>query len=688
MKLLTHENLDLDGSGMDTTMVNNTLVNGTMGVNRREEEKPVQNIDRWELLHKERARKQASYDEELEQLHDDIAYEKDVLRTAQVEKQRQQQLSILRKELDLIRKSTEAASNSPHDGQDQESKADAKKWVIAPSQAEEEWELRKKESGNDHIDELMRMVGLEAVKFKFLKMLDTIETAQRQEELIQKSDDPESINAKPMSKCFHAAFIGNPGTGKTTVAKLYAEFLKSLGMLPDKDFHKTTGASLLQGGIKAVDKAISGIHSYRPEGVLLIDRPQPLATEKGREVVEYMMHEMDRLEEKVTFVFAGNKKDIETLLNFYTRLRQRVHFDFKFEDFKDPEIFQLLQKQLKDKYGGKMRLEMGHNDLFMRVISRRIGRGRGKSEFGNVRDVEAAIKQIQARQASRLAEKRKAHLEADDFFFSKTDLVGLPPVDALDQSASWTELNKMVGLDAVKQAVRVFVDRAQTNYQRDLDEQPPVQILLNKVFLGSPGTGKTTVAKYYGQILAEIGLLSRGELMVTNPADFIGQALGESEQKTKAILDGARGNVLIIDEAYGLSGASSGGGSSDGHTGQAGDSYKSAVIDTMVAEVQSTAGEDRCVLLLGYKESMEKLFQTVNPALGRRFPLSSAFEFEDYTHEQLRLIFHVKLKEAGFRATDRAEEAALEVLRRSRNSRNFGNAGEVDIILNRAKDNQ
>ena len=104
--------------------------------------------------------------------------------------------------------------------------------------------------------------------------------------------------------------------------------------------------------------------------------------------------------------------------------------------------------------------------------------------------------------------------------------------------------------------------------------------------------------------------------------------------------------------------------------------------------MQSTAGEDRCVLLLGYKESMEMLIQAVNAVLGRGFRLSSAFEFQDYSSEELRLIFHVKRKEAGFRATDRAKEVAMEVLRRSRNHRNFDNASELDIFLNRAKDNQ
>ncbi|KAI3331712.1 P-loop containing nucleoside triphosphate hydrolase protein [Xylariaceae sp. AK1471] len=719
MEVIARDNLDLNEGDMGITMVKDTLLNGIAEMNRMKEEKPAKNTDRWLALHKQQAEGRALYEKEIKQLHDDIAYETDVLRAKQTEKQQQQHLYSLRRELERLRNSTESASNSAHDGQDQRPKIDTEKWRIAPSQTQEEWERRKKtESGNDHIDELMNMVGLEAVKSKFLEMLNTIETAQRQEEQIQGSDNSDrgnksdngnksvssnnsvsgygsesgddrvSSKARPISKCFHAVFTGNPGTGKTTVARLYAKFLNSLGMLPDTDFHKTTGASLLRGGTKAVNKAISKLHSSSPEGVLLIDRPRPLATEQGHEVVEYILHEMKRLQGKVAFVFSGNKRDIETFLNFDMRLRQQVHFDFTFEDFKDPEILQLLKQQLSDKYGGKMRLEMGDDDLYMRVISRRIGRGRGKSEFGNVREVEAAMRQIQVRQATRLAERRKAHQEADDFFFSKTDLISLPPSAVLDKSEAWAGLNKLIGLNSVKQAVRVFVDRAQSNYQRDIDEQPPVQISLNKVFLGSPGTGKTTVAKLYGQILADIGLLSRGEVMVKNPADFIGQALGESEQKTKAILDGAKGNVLVIDEAYGLSGASSGGGSSDEHTGHAADSYKSAVIDTLVAEVQSTAGEDRCVLLLGYKEGMEKLFQTVNPALGRRFPLSSAFEFQDYTNDELRLIFHAKLKEAGFRATDRAEEAAMEVLYRSRNHRNFGNAGEVDIVLDRAKNNQ
>lgn len=165
--------------------------------------------------------------------------------------------------------------------------------------------------------------------------------------------------------------------------------------------------------------------------------------------------------------------------------------------------------------------------------------------------------------------------------------------------------------------------------------------------------------------------------MVKNPADFIGNVIGGSEANTKAILASTVGKVLIIDEAYMLAG--------NPGTSSNADSFKTAVIDTIVAEVQSTIGEDRCVLLLGYKEQMENMFRDVNPGLARRFPLESAFVFEDFNDADLHRILDLKLNDVGFNATDQAKRVAMDVLRRARNHPNFGNAGEVDIVLDRAK---
>lgn len=168
-------------------------------------------------------------------------------------------------------------------------------------------------------------------------------------------------------------------------------------------------------------------------------------------------------------------------------------------------------------------------------------------------------------------------------------------------------------------------------------------------------------------------------VVVKNPSDFIGPYIGHSEQQTKGILAATVGKVLVIDEAYGLYGGGGGG------QGSVSDPYKTAVIDTLVAEVQSVPGDDRCVLLLGYREQMEQMFQNVNPGLQRRFPLSSAFQFDDFTDEELREIFDRKVKQQGYHVTDQAAKVAMEMLKRARNRPNFGNAGEIDIILNATK---
>ena len=136
--------------------------------------------------------------------------------------------------------------------------------------------------------------------------------------------------------------------------------------------------------------------------------------------------------------------------------------------------------------------------------------------------------------------------------------------------------------------------------------------------------------------------------------------------------------MLIIDEAYMLYPGGKGAGYSN-------DSYKTAVIDTIVAEVQNTPGEDRCVLLLGYKDQMEEMLENSNPGLARRFQLSHTFEFEDFDDQQLRQILDLKLKTQGLDATEKAKEVAVGLLSRARGRPNFGNAGAVENLISHAK---
>lgn len=191
---------------------------------------------------------------------------------------------------------------------------------------------------------------------------------------------------------------------------------------------------------------------------------------------------------------------------------------------------------------------------------------------------------------------------------------------------------------------------------------------------------KVSHKNYLTNLQTNRSLFTDKTVVTKNPADFIGSALGQSEASTKAILNNSIGKVLIIDEAYMLHSGSGGG---DGNGGA--DMYKTAVIDTIVAEVQSVPGEDRCVLLLGYEEEMIRFFQNVNPGLTRRFQLSEAFHFEDFKDPELQEILLWKLQSQGLGATPPAIATAIDVLARLRNGLNFGNGGDVENLISKAK---
>ncbi|PQE16474.1 nfx1-type zinc finger-containing 1 protein [Rutstroemia sp. NJR-2017a BBW] len=127
--------------------------------------------------------------------------------------------------------------------------------------------------------------------------------------------------------------------------------------------------------------------------------------------------------------------------------------------------------------------------------------------------------------------------------------------------------------------------------------------------------------------------------------------------------------------------------SGSGDKGGGADIYKTAVIDTIVAEVQSVPSEDRCVLLLGYEDQMRGMFQNVNPGLSRRFPLADAFHFADFDDQELEEILRLKLKNQDLGATDEAVSVAIDILGPARNGLNFGNGGDVENLISRAKSN-
>ncbi|KAH7247094.1 hypothetical protein MRS44_014903 [Fusarium solani] len=604
-------------------------------------------------------------DDEIDHLRRTRKYETEKAQQAEALKQKQEELRALREteaNLDKIKKAQQTNSAQPAT-------------PVPPPQfntissAASEWENMKKTEGasNAALDKLMGMIGLEAVKDSMLSMKSKVDTKLRQ-------------GFSLSGERFSCSLLGNPGTGKTTVARIYGEFLTSVGAIAGNSFEEVTGSKLANMGVSGCEQLLEKIMN-NGGGVMFIDEAYQLTSGNspgGKAVLDYLLAEVENQRGKVVFVLAGYSKDMESFFAHNPGIPSRFPIEMKFEDYTDEELLSILQLQTHRKFNGRMKVEEGSDGRFFRIACRRIGHGRGKNGFGNARAVENCLQLITDRQAARIRRERTAKRTPDDLLFTREDIIGPEPSEALTKNKAYRELNCLIGLQEVKDALKMLMDTLKTNYQRELDEQPLVEFSLNKVFLGSPGTGKTTVAKLYAKILADLGLLSNGEVVVKSPADFVGAHLGHSEAQTKGILASTVGKVLVIDEAYGLYGGG-------GKNGSGGDIYKTAVVDTIVAEIQSVPGEDRCVLLLGYKDQMEEMFQNVNPGLSRRFPLSSAFVFEDFDDTALAKILDMKLGKTGFSATDKAKEVALDVLRRERNRPNFGNAGAIDILLNEAQ---
>ncbi|RYP33869.1 hypothetical protein DL768_011074 [Monosporascus sp. mg162] len=530
----------------------------------------------------------------------------------------------------------------------------SKPTALKKSASEIEWERQKRVEGasNAAIDDLMALTGLEEVKGKFIDIKAKIETVARQ-----------GIDMK--KERMGMVMLGNPGTGA----------------LPGKEFVEITGSGLANEGVAGAKKMIDGLVKAGG-GVFFIDEAYQLASGNnygGKNVLDFILAEIEDRRGTIAFIFAGYVKEMEKFFEHNPGFDSRMPHRLTFADYSDQELLTMLNAMVERRYGGRAALEDGGYGLYARILIKRLGRRRGTEGYGNARALENVWAQVTERQASRLRKERVAGGSPNDLLFTKEDLIGCEPSGAIKDSAAWKELQSLIGLERVKNSVKALVDAIQRNYHRELKELEPLGFTLHRVFLGSPGTGKTTVAKLYGSILADMGLLSKREVVVKNPSDFVGAAIGQSEENTKKILKAAAGKVLVIDEAYGLD---AGGRVGGGHK----DPFKTAVIDTIVAEVQNTPGEDMCVLLLGYQEQMEDMMNHSNPGLARRFRLSDAFYFDDFSDADLMRVLDFKLRKQGLKATEDAKRTAIEVLARERDRPHFGNAGAVENLISRAKE--
>ena len=331
--------------------------------------------------------------------------------------------------------------------------------------------------------------------------------------------------------------------------------------------------------------------------------------------------------EKITILYSKNKETMEELF-INNEILKNKFFDFEILGI-DPDVQDVYEEVVK-KISENMEISEKLQIKLLDYIS--IIYPNSNLSFPHFRD--------------ELCEKIIFNKEIPEYEKDKT----------MDEI--FAELNELVGLKKVKTMLKELVSLIELKNKTEGDLNIK-NINLHMVFLGNPGTGKTTVARIVSQILYNLKYIKQNKLIEVSSKDLVAEYVGQTAPKTMAVVEKALGGVLFVDEAYSLA-------SGDGQ----GNSYNEEAIATLIQAMENYR-DNLVVIFAGYTKEMQN-FLNANSGIVSR--IGYTVEFEDYTVEELLKIFNQMMKKSGFIVSKEANEKAKEIINECKKSKNFGNA--------------
>ena len=517
----------------------------------------------------------------------------------------------------------------------------------------EDFMLDRDENAASAYDKLQQMIGLNAVKTQIDQIIDT--------DLVEK-ERKKRMGRNYESGTMHMIFGGNPGSAKTTVARLFAGIAKEKGILKSGVFVELGGMDL--DGF-CCDYVIREAFTAAKGGVLFIDEAYSM---KSSLAITVLLQELENHREDVIVVLAGYNEKMHRFMELNEGLKSRIPHWIDFPDYNAGELTEIFKMMLKERgFHAEEAAVKEVYDIFDKV--------RRSDNFGNGRYVRNLMERAVRQQSERLMSVRKnpGNIREDELFLiSKADIGRLEAGQKEKRTVGTAreELDEMIGLDAVKKVIH----KAIANYKlHKLYTEKGISkenASLHMVFTGNPGTAKTTVARLFAEILKDEKVLPTGSFVEAGRADLVGSCVGSTAHLVKQKFKEAQGGVLFIDEAYALC---------DGYS----NGYGDEAIHTIVQEMENHR-EDVIVIFAGYPEPMQQ-FLDRNPGMRSRIAFQVAFE--DYSIDELCAMTKLMLSRKHMTAT----EATMEKLRRNyegvHGSRDYGNGRFVRKMLEEAEMN-
>ena len=514
------------------------------------------------------------------------------------------------------------------------------------------------------LKDLDRFIGMDEVKSAVREMAYSVQNALQRAERGLGEQEKMSM---------HIILTGNPGTGKTTIARKLGEILASVGYLDSGHVVEVDRAKMVSPYQGETPKVVDRLCDKAMGGILFVDEAYTLAPlnasgerdNQGAQALEKLMKRMEDDRGKFIVIAAGYRMEMENLFRINPGFRSRFNYFLDIKDYTPDQLFEIMQVFAKDK---KYIFSKEGEELARKMITE-MYESRDK-DFANGRTMRSLFDQICKKQAQRLQGANIANMTNEELMTITVDDIPYEAPKSVDISECLAKLDGLVGLNAVKKEVsnlasflNLQIKRGETNTFQGK----------HYVFTGNPGTGKTTVARIMAEIFKTLGIVAKGQLVEADRSKLVAGFSGQTAIKTNQLVDQAMGGVLFIDEAYTLK-------SGDG------DTFGSEAIDTLLKRLEDDRGKFICIVA-GYTDQMHDFIDS-NPGLKSRF--TQTIHFDDYTPDELTEIFLHLAEGKNFKIDENTKAAIHRQFEQLylRRDKNFGNAREARRVFDEAVERQ